>query len=223
MLAAGAITTGAVSTKSRPIVLFILALLITTLLVYGGKPLLRRWPLVLALVALMHVASPGAISHLYKRFTPKEGLVQEQSVRAGQAGSGRLADVVPGLGRWSGAPLFGRGLGTVAATGERDQLKSGEMTFSVIFDNQYMNTLVTLGGFGLVAVLWFVWGVVRKLTRAARRLAGGDRDLLGACAISCAGFGAAMLTYDAFSFVQSTLMFFIIAALGLRARSLLTQ
>jgi hypothetical protein len=51
---------------------------------------------------------------------------------------------------------------------------------------------------------------------------GTEKELIGALAISCAGFGAAMLTYDAFSFVQSTLVFFIVAALGLRARALLT-
>ena len=40
--------------------------------------------------------------------------------------------------------------------------------------------------------------------------------LLAACAISAAGFGAGMATFDAFTFVQSTLLFFIIVALGLR-------
>ena len=154
---------------------------------------------------------------------PKSGLVGQLQSRAGQRGSGRLADLGPGLSRWSGAPLFGRGLGTVAATGDT-KILNGEATSAgvpIIFDDQYMNTLVSLGALGLIGVVWLVWGSAVKLGRSARRLPGGaSRDLLTACTASSAGFGAAMLTYDAFSFVQSTLIFLIIAAVGLRARSL---
>jgi polysaccharide biosynthesis protein PslJ len=222
LCAAGVMSMGALSTKSRTVVLMLLAMLIVAGIVFGPKALLRRWPLVLMLIAVTHFASPGAVSHLYKRFNPKGGLVGQQQVRAGETGSGRLADLGPGLERWVGSPLFGRGLGTVAATGGQADARNGQVTTSIIFDDQYMNTLVSLGALGFLGVFWFVWGSVRKLSRSARRLAGREKELIGALAISCAGFGAAMLTYDAFSFVQSTLVFFIIAALGLRARALLT-
>ena len=45
-------------------------------------------------------------------------------------------------------------------------------------------------------------------------------DLIAACAVACAGFGVGMLTFDAFAFVQCTLIFFVITASGCgRARS----
>ena len=60
----------------------------------------------------------------------------------------------------------------------------------------------------LVASAW--------LFRAARRATGPPGDMLVACAVSCAGFGVAMFFFDAFAFVQSTLVFVFLAALGLR-------
>jgi polysaccharide biosynthesis protein PslJ len=232
---------GAVSTKSRTVVLMVLVMLAVGLWVLG-RALLRYWPLLVVLFGVAHFAAPGSLSHLYARFNPKgSSIVQQQQTRPGLRGSGRLADLGPGLHRWAGAPIVGRGLGTVAATGDTNA-KNGKATSSgaqtvssaaqtlspaqsataIIFDDQYMNTLVSLGAAGLIAVIWFVWGAVAKLGRAARRRT-GTQGLVAACAISCAGFGAAMLTYDAFTFVQSTLLFVIIAAVGLRARSLLTS
>ena len=56
---------------------------------------------------------------------------------------------------------------------------------------------------------------VFPLIRASRR-ARGSLPLLSACTASVAGFAAAMLTFDAFAFVQCSIFFFVIAALGLR-------
>ena len=39
----------------------------------------------------------------------------------------------------------------------------------------------------------------------------------------CIGFGASLLFFDAFAFVQATLVFFVVAALGLRARELAAE
>jgi hypothetical protein len=58
------------------------------------------------------------------------------------------------------------------------------------------------------------------MARTARRARGPDAALVGTCAIVAAGFGAGMATFDAFTFVQATLLFFIVTALGLRARAL---
>ena len=69
-----------------------------------------------------------------------------------------------------------------------------------------------------MAVVWFVWGSVVKLARAARRRI-GQGDLM-ACCVSRAGFGASMAVFDAFYFVQCTLFFFMIVAMGLRVREL---
>ena len=177
--------------------------------------------MLLVLIAATHFVAPGSISHLYEAFTPKQGLVSQQQVRSGQRGSGRVADIRPGIRRWAKAPIFGRGLGTGATTAEPGPLTGASPTeATVVYDNQYLNTLVSLGVVGFIGVLWFVWGAVRKLGSAARRTTGSTSDLLVACCASAVGFGASMLTYDAFSFVQASLLFFVVCGLGLRARSL---
>ena len=222
LLLASVILMGALATVSRTVILMLVAMLVCAFLLYGRK-LLRYWPLLIVLVAVTHVAAPGVVSHIFKRFDPNGGLVSQLDSRAGMRGSGRLADLGPGLTAWSSSPLLGRGLGTVASTG--DQLSgpasSQIPTVPIIFDDQYMNSLVSIGVLGVLCVLVFIWGSVARMIRTARRTRGPDSALLGACAMSAAGFGAGMATFDAFTFVQATLMFFIITALGLRARTLL--
>lgn len=210
----------ALATVSRTAVVMLVALLIAGLM-FRPRQVLQRWPALIALLALTHFVAPGSISHLYRAFTPKQGLVAQQTVRSNQRGSGRIADIAPGLRRWSEKPVFGRGLGTGASTAEPFALQSvGEGEIRVIYDNQYLNTLISLGVFGIVGVVWFVWGAVVKLGKAAARTAGRAGDLFVACTASAAAFGASMLTYDAFSFVQVSLLFFVVCGLGLRARAL---
>jgi hypothetical protein len=119
--------------------------------------------------------------------------------------------------------VFGHGLGTgkVARSNEPGAIVDPKTGAPIIFDDQYLNSLVSIGFLGLVGVLWFVWGAVARLVGAARRLSGPGSDLVAACGVACTGFGAAMLTFDAFSFVQCTLLFFVTAAIGLRTRALL--
>jgi len=219
---AGVICMGALATVSRTVVLMLLAMTVCAFVVYGRR-LLRFWPLLIVLAAATHFAAPGVVSHIFKRFNPNGGLVSQLDSRAGMRGSGRLADLGPGLDSWSSSPLFGHGLGTVASTGDSlATLPSSDVSGPpIIFDDQYMNTLVSIGALGLIGVLFFIWGSVGRMVRAARRARGPDAALVGTCAISAAGFGAGMATFDAFTFVQATLVFFIVTALGLRARTLL--
>ena len=67
-------------------------------------------------------------------------------------------------------------------------------------------------------MLWLIGAIVFRLVRASRR-ARGQLPLLSACTASVAGFAASMLTFDAFAFVQCSIFFFAIAALGLRFAS----
>lgn len=215
----------ALATVSRTAVLMLAAFLAVGL-VFRAKALRRYWPLLAILVVATHFAAPGAMRHLYKAYTPKGGLVEEQQARSSQQGSGRLADIEPGVRRWSQKPLLGRGLGTSSTLAEPFSLEGLESLeqgapLRVIYDNQYVHTLVALGALGFVGTLWFVWGAVRKLGRTARRMAGREGDLMVACTASCAAFGVSLAVFDAFSFVQATLVFFLVAALGLRARALL--
>jgi O-antigen ligase len=86
----------------------------------------------------------------------------------------------------------------------------------IIFDNQYLGTLVTLGLVGLVGLVWFVWNTAVRLIRAARRLVGPHGDFIAACGVACAGYGTSMFLYDSLSYIQVTLLLFITAALGLK-------
>jgi O-antigen ligase/polysaccharide polymerase Wzy-like membrane protein len=220
--AAGVCTMGALVTVSRTVVAMAVVMSIVGFLL-RPEQMLKFWPALLILPAIAHAAAPGTLGALYKAIFPKEGLAADLNSRAGLGGSGRLADVTPGLDLWHEAPLVGHGLGFVATTVTpvAQGATQGATGFQIIFDNQYMATLVSLGALGLVAAVWVVWGAAFKLIRAARKhREGPEADLVAACALSCAGFGASMLFFDAFAFVQATIVFFIIAAVGLRLRQL---
>jgi polysaccharide biosynthesis protein PslJ len=212
---------GALVTVSRTIVLMALAMAVVALIL-RRQLLTRYWPVLLVLVAAVHVAAPHTLGSLYHSFLPQGGIVQSQNARFGEVGSGRLADIAPGLRSWKQTPLFGHGLGTGKTSGSNEPgaITDPKTGAPIIFDDQYLNSLVSIGILGLVGVLWFVWGSVVGMMRGARRLTGATSDLVAACAAACAGFGVGMLTFDAFSFVQCTLIFFVIAALGLRTRQL---
>ena len=224
LLASMVVVIGALATVSRTTVVMLVTMSIVAVWL-RGREVTRFWPLLLVLPFVVHYVAPGTLGGIYKAFFPEEGLVSDLNVRAGEGGSGRLADIEPGLDLWERKPILGHGLGSQFATGE-DPGSSGIVqspTEGIIFDDQYLNTLVSLGILGLVATVWFVWGAAGKLGRAARRRAGPQADLFAACSVSCAGYAASMLLFDSFAFVQSTLMFFLIAALGLRARELSKQ
>jgi hypothetical protein len=220
-VAGGVLLAGAVATVSRTVVLMALAMVAVGLYLRRDA-VKRQWPVLMVLAVVVHFAAPGAVTHLYRAFFPKHGLAASQQEKSGSVGSGRLADLAPGLRSWQQAPFFGHGLGTglspdTVGTGAIVDPKTGA---PIIFDDQYMNSLVSIGGLGLIGVIWFVWGSGIALFRAARRRLDAHGDLMAACAASVVGFGAGMLTFDAFSFVQCTLIFFVIAALGLRLRTL---
>ena len=211
--------TGALATVSRTTVVMIVAMIIVAL-VLRGRSMARFWPLLLLLPFVVHFVAPGALGGIYKSFFPEEGLVTSLDDRAGQTGSGRVADLGPGLELWRSSPLVGIGIGEQTVPSDAPLGASVGETPELIFDDQYLNTVVTTGLLGFVAVVWFVWGSVLKLARAARRRLGQPSDLLAACSISVAGFGASMAVFDAFYFVQCTLFFFVIAAIGFRVRAL---
>jgi polysaccharide biosynthesis protein PslJ len=217
------IAAGSMATVSRTTVVMGVAMVAVALLVRKDL-VLRFWPLLLLLPFVVHVVAPGALGGLWKSFFPEQGLVSDLEGRAGQTGSGRFADVGPGFELWKEKPLIGHGLGSKTveprAPGE---VSAAQPETEIIFDNQYLNALVLLGGLGLIATAWFVWGLVGKLVRFARDNLDENGDLAAACAIACAGFAASMFLFDAFFFVQATIVFFAIGAVGLRAKQLEVQ
>ena len=79
---------------------------------------------------------------------------------------------------------------------------------------------VSLGILGILGTAWFVFGSLVTVGRFARRVRGPRSDLAAVCAAAIGAFAVSMLVFDAFAFVQSTIIFFVIAALGLQARRL---
>ncbi len=210
---------GALATVSRTTVVMIVAMVLVALVLRGG-PVVRFWPLLLLFPVVVHFLTPGALGGIYKSFFPEEGLVSSLEGRAGEGGSGRFADLGPGLEIWSESPLVGKGIGEQTIPSDGPAGVPDAVGTDLIFDNQYLNTVVTTGLLGFVAVVWFVWGSVVKIGRAARRRVGHASDLMAACCVAAAGFGASMALFDAFYFVQCTLFFFMIVAIGLRVREL---
>ena len=67
---------------------------------------------------------------------------------------------------------------------------------------------------GVVGWAALFFGSVRRLGRAARTRAGPDGWLAAGLAAGIVAFGVAMFTFDAFSFIQSTFMFWILISLS---------
>jgi hypothetical protein len=243
---------GSFVTLSRTVTLVLAGMTIAALWIRRDL-LFKLWPLVFLLPALIHFAAPGALGTIAHSFNPYGGIQAAESQRAGQVGSGRLSDINPGLHMFAKSPVFGIGVGALHATGGGGgqsqvgvislgapasgssgssgtsaiaEQSTSEAAPAIIFDDQYMNTLVSLGFIGLVAVVWLIWGVFFDLARAARKQRASAQaderhgELLAAMAVSAGGFAVSMATLDAFAFVQATLVFFVIAALGLRVRAL---
>jgi polysaccharide biosynthesis protein PslJ len=219
--AAAVCAMGAVATISRTTVIMGIAVLAVSIWV-RGRQVLRFWPLLLILPVAIHFAVPGALGGIYKAFFPQEGLASDLTTRPGEQGSGRLADVGPGLRIWSESPLYGNGVGTQVTTGESGAAITADRATGAIiyFDNEWLNTLVSLGVLGVVGTAWFIVGSLVVVGRFARRVHGPRSDLAAACAAAIGAFGVSMLVFDAFAFVQSTILFFVIAAIGLQARRL---
>lgn len=220
-VAAAICAMGAVATISRTTVIMAIAILVVGLWVRGAQ-VLRFWPLLLILPVAIHFAVPGALGGIYKAFSPQEGLTSDLTGRSGEQGSGRLADVDPGLRVWSESPLYGNGIGVQVTTGESGAAQTAEGAEGAIiyFDNEWLSTLVALGVLGVLATAWFIFGSLVTVGRFARRVRGPRSELAAACAAAIGAFGVSMLVFDAFAFVQSTILFFVIAALGLQARRL---
>ena len=203
------------ATVSRTLVVILFAMSAAAVSIWGQRHTRSIWLLViLGLVGLAAVApatAPGSYASI-------KAAIHDAQGRAGERGSGRLADLRPGYRYWLAAPVLGHGVGTQNSTAGDVHAKGFEQDApsEIIFDDQYLSTIVTTGIVGLAIVVWFIWGGVIGMRAAALRSAGSAKALIGACAVSCAGFGAGMITYDAFSFVQVTLLFFVIAAMGAR-------
>jgi hypothetical protein len=202
----GILALGAVSTVSRTAIMM---LAVEGIVFLRLRPVETRrlWPLIVPLLIGVHLAVPGAVGALKEAFLPKGGIVAQQQEGANTRGSGRVADLGPTFSQVSEGPILGGGEGTRIVEDGPDQNAQ-------ILDDQWLGLLLDTG---ILGVAMFYWLIRRALLRTAA-IARVDRSprglLLTAATASVAAFGVGMLTYDAFSFIQVTIVFFILLALS---------
>jgi O-antigen ligase len=169
---------------------------------------IRLWPAAVVALVVVKVALPGTLGAIKHSFEPPGGLIAEQQSKPGELGSGRLADLGPGIEEWSRQPLLGQGYGTRIV-----DLDAGVPPASIL-DNQWLGTLLETGAVGLAAWLWFFVVVVRRFGKEAKRDDSERGWLLASLAAAVAAYAVGMLTFDAFSFIQVTFVMFTIVGLG---------
>ena len=158
-----------VATISRTAFLGLAVMLLVGLMT-ERKRLTRLWPLTIVLLIAAHTVLPGGLGRLYHAFFPKGGITAEQSVRAGGVGSGRLADIHPALKLVQSHAFFGTG-DPLPPPPDLAQNPAETVDAAppdpIIFDDQYLTSLVGHGVFGLGVVLWLVGAMVFPLVRAS--------------------------------------------------------
>jgi hypothetical protein len=196
---------GSVGTYSRTSVLMLLVML----LVYVKmRPVQMRrfWPALIPVLLALHFALPGSLGTIKNAFFPKGGLIAQQNAGAGTAGSGRLADLGPGLHDWAERPFFGQGFGT--------RIVEGPQANSNILDDEWLGTLLETGIVGFAGWSWLFVRLARRLGRAAKGDDSPQGWLLVGLAASISAYAVSMVTYDAFSFIQVTLLLFFLIGFG---------
>ena len=177
-----ALSIGAISTVSRTgIVMFVVIGLVFLWL--RPRETRRLWPALVPALIVIHLAVPGTLGSIKNSFMPPGGLVAEQKSQAGQSGSGRLADLGPGIREWKRQPLVGQGFGT------RVVESSASTSSNNILDDQWLGTLLETGILGFFGWLWFFARAVRRFGAEAKRDEGARGWLLVSITASVAAYG----------------------------------
>jgi polysaccharide biosynthesis protein PslJ len=203
-IAAGLLLAGAFASVSRTSVMMLLAVGLV-LIWLQPRELKRLWFALIPALFFVHLALPGTLGTIKQSFYPSEGLIEQQSVDIG-SDQGRVADIAPTLERLSEDPLFGVGYATRVARAPGEDGR--------ILDDQWLGTLLDTGVPGALAWLWLMLRSLRRLGRAARDDPSTQSWLPTAFAASVAAFAFGMFFFDAFAFIQVTLLFFVLLAFG---------
>ena len=205
--AAGLIVLGSLATVSRTGILMIVVLLFMYARLFPAYTK-RLWPLIVPALVVIHIALPGSLGTIKESFLPKGGLVKEQEGAKGTRGSGRVADLGPGLAEAAQTPLLGQGYGSRV-------VDIGPLQNAPILDDQWLETVLETGFLGVGVWLWLYIAFVRRMMRRAREdLESPDAWLYAALGTSVASFAFGILFYDAYSFIQVSFFSFVLIALG---------
>jgi hypothetical protein len=208
-IAAALLLIATLATLSRTAIVMLAVLVIAHCRSRPGdfrRLLSRGWIFILPSLLAVHLALPGTLGTLKDLFVANGGVVAQQS--GGPVGSGRLASLKPGLEVVARHPITGLGYGT-RIVDSRDIHHN-----SFIVDDGWLSTAMEAGLAGVAAWVWLFGRFVRRLHREAKVDPSLRGELLAAFSSSVAAFAVGMLTYDALSFMQTTLVLFFLLALG---------
>jgi hypothetical protein len=199
---------GSLSTSSRTAV----TMLLTVALIYlvmRPRQMKRIWPALLPALVVIHFAIPGTIGTTVSAFFPSGGLVaQQQDAGAGHA---RLSTVSPVLhGEVAPDPILGEGFGTRITV----PTPTTPVANAPITDDQWLGSLAETGIAGVFVLGWLFVRFFRSARRAAMTDTSPRGALLTAATATVTSYSVGMLTFDAYSFIQVTFIFFIVLALG---------
>ena len=205
-------TLGSFATLSRT---GIIMLLVSGLVFLWLRPVETRriWPYVVPAFLAVSIALPHTVGSFYSAFFPAGGLVAEQDQKnTGTDDGGRLTDIGPSLAEYSMKPLLGQGFGSRIS--QRLGVVNSVKTTARILDDQWLSSLLETGAVGVVGLLWLFVRTIRRLVRRAKADDGPEGWLATALAASLYAFAVAMLTFDAFGFIQVTILTFLLLGLA---------
>jgi hypothetical protein len=173
----------------------------------------RIWPFLVPAFLAVSIALPHTLGSFYSAFFPKGGIVAEQGqVNTGTADGGRLTDIGPSIAEYSMTPLLGQGFGSRIS--QRLGVVNSVKTTARILDDQWLSSLLETGAVGVLGLLWLFVRTIRRLVRRAQADDGPEGWLATALAASLYAFAVAMLTFDAFGFIQVTILTFLLLGLA---------
>jgi polysaccharide biosynthesis protein PslJ len=209
--AAALLVFGALATGSRTAAGMLAALLVSFFVMKRNETI-RLLPLLLPLAIACQVVMPGTLGTFKAIIFPSGGSVIKEQEGGQGDGEGRVADLGPSLQQFAKKPFFGQGFGS------RLTVSSDPQVNARILDDQWLGSLLEVGAFGVLALLWLYVRSVRMLARRAKNDATPYGWLLATLGAAITAFAVGMLTYDAFTFIQVTFISFIM--LGLAAAAL---
>jgi hypothetical protein len=214
---------GNLSSGSRTGVIGLLVVLVVFLLM-RPRETFKCWPALIPILAIMQLLMPGAISGTLSAFFPKGGLIAQQSQTFAAHGAVQDASRLSRLGpQLHGVfakhnEFFGEGYGTriVGRTSTNTQTVTGAQQAMAadnaqILDDQWLGNLLDTGLVGVAAWLWLFARVIRRLGARARLERGTAEGWLPvALAGSVACYAIAMYFYDAWGFIQGTIVLILL-------------
>lgn len=202
------ITLGSLATLSRTSVVM-LVVVGAVFLWLRPRETKRLWPAAVVLVVVTHFLLPGTLGTMFEGFFPKGGLIAQQQRTAGSCdANARLNDIGPAIDEASKKPLFGYGYAT-RITGDDDEGKN-----ACVLDNQWLESQIETGLLGTLAWAWLFVRFIRRASREAKADLSDRGWLLASLAASVTAFGIGMFFFDAFAFIQVTLLLFILLGFG---------